>query len=101
MARAPIIISNGGVAGRLAEGLHDCKSQLDAENELMKNFWNLLDDSEVMIIKNKRGHEAFCLYWRLKNGDNLYENIPKEKKPKNREGKEGVSITDLFDSFIE
>ena len=98
MGRPPIIISNGGIAGKLAEGLDDITTKQDVEKRLMKNLNDMKNDESVIsIIKTKNGKEAHCLYWRLAD-EHKYENV-KDQKGNNKfgDGKETVSINELLD----
>ncbi len=74
MARPPIIISNGGVAGELATGINDP----NAERKIMANMDRITvaDNngnhiSKVVVIK-KGGRRTACLYWRLTGPDTAY-----------------------------
>ncbi len=105
MARAPIIISNCGIAGILSKGLCETADDRAAEEKLMDNIKEMEEkgiNSVVKIIKTKKGKEAHCLYWRL-DGDVNYEDAEdrKTKSQKYKDGKEtSVSINDLLDAYI-
>lgn len=92
MARAPIIISNGGVAGELATGINDP----NAERKIMANVDRITTEdqngkflSKVVVIK-KGGRNAACLYWRLTGPDTGYP------KP----AREGVTINEIVDDNV-
>ena len=101
MARPPIIISNGGIAGILSKGLCRAADDKDAEKKLMANIDGMKESpSVVKIIKTEKGKEAHCLYWRL-NGEAKYEDAQDEetKEKKYKDGKETVTINELLDPY--
>jgi len=84
MGRPPIIISNGGVIGVLAEGLQCTTKNKTVEDQLKDNV-KKLDDSVAMIIINKNHqNDTPCLYWRLSNE-------PTYSKGPNKEGAAGIN----------
>lgn len=64
MARAPIIISNGGVIGELAKGINDP----DVVQKIKDNVKRINDQgmAELMIIIKGKKNDP-CTYWRLKD----------------------------------
>ena len=91
MARAPIIISNCGIAEILSKGLCNCNDDKTAEKLLMKNINDMNEgDSVVKIVQTKQNKEAHCLYWRLK-GDAKYEDTKDNNgMNKYKDGKEMI-----------
>ena len=89
MARPPIIISNGGIADKLAMGCGTKTTDELVANKIMDNIRDLKEDETVaMIIKNKNGQSVTpCLYWRLST------DAPYRK----HNNKEGASINDIVD----
>lgn len=96
--RPPIIISNGGVIGLLAEGCANLKTEDDVANQIKDNIVKLNVEekngykTKVVIIK-KAGGNTPCLYWRLSSDqDTPFPGHGKEE--------EGVSINDMIDNTI-
>jgi hypothetical protein len=99
MARAPIIISNGGVAGVLSKGLHTCDNDADAEKMLIDNLSKMKEKTVIHIIKTKQNREAHCLYWRLSEEAKYEDAVDEKAEKKYTDGKEAVSINTLLDPY--
>ncbi|MFC1785034.1 hypothetical protein ACFL0J_05330 [Candidatus Neomarinimicrobiota bacterium] len=95
MARAPIIISNGGVVSLLAKNCAG-KSEEAVANQIKINADELnipnkkgIYKTKVVVIKKAQGNNKIaCLYWRLTEPDTpLGQN----------QGEEGVTINKIID----
>ena len=113
MARAPIIISNGGVIDLLSEGLAEKVLEENISLELQKekvkdklkeNIKTMIrdwDKTEIVILNNA-GVNTPYLYWRKTGGDSTYYETLMNYGIKNPEevemnGEEGDNIKDLFE----
>lgn len=96
MARAPIIISNGGILGELAKNSTDP----EAEAKIKDNVERLITENMtelLIIIKGKKNDP--CTYWRLRTEDVYNKKFEAEiaEEDSEKKGQEGISINDLID----